>query len=184
MKKMLLFLICAVALAAGLVAGGSSSGTESNESDPSEGSTSIANPWSDVASAEDAAKGAGIDGFTVPSPDTELTVGPMAPWSFRCMEGLAQCDGYAGAAELTLRKGFKGDEKSISGDYNEYDHEWTTTVAGKEITCFGNTEGKATKSIWTVGDYSYCILAFAQGDDPLAFGLNEEDLATIAGAME
>ena len=52
------------------------------------GEAGVANPWSTVGSAEEAASGAGIEGFMVPE-GAEISLGEVAVNQFRCMEGLA-----------------------------------------------------------------------------------------------
>ena len=71
----------------------------------------------------------------------------------------------------------------VSLDDNKYANEWTQTVAGKEVKCFGNREGEATKTIWTAGDYSYAVLAYGAGGDD-DYGLSAEDVAIMVNAVK
>ena len=67
----------------------------------------IANPWSEVASAEEAAKGAGIDSFEV-AEDLGLDLGENFGRTYRCMEGIAEVQLEFPASALTIRKGNPG----------------------------------------------------------------------------
>ena len=150
------------------------------------GQAGMANPWSDVDSAEAAAEGAGIDGFTVPE-GLEISLGPVTVEQYRCMEGLAEARVPVAAVEMTIRKGTASaadvGEGDISGDYNEYQHNWTTTVGDVEVKCFGNREGEATKSVWASGDYLYSITAYGAGGDD-DFGLSADDLSALVAAIK
>lgn len=144
----------------------------------------MANPWSDVASAEEAAKVAGIDSFTVPGDDVNISLQTKFGWTFRAMKGIAQADGNVGAAEITIRKGTHDKSGDISGDYNAYAHSWTVDADGAQVKCSGNVEGATMKAIWTVGDYDYSIFVRGQGGESDNFGLNDDDLKAIVKATK
>ena len=140
-----------------------------------------------VASAEEAAKGAGLDKFVLPM-DAETDLGSVATskdWmNFRYMDGLAQADFPMAAADLVVRKGLSSiDNGDVSGDYMEYAYEWTQDVNGTEAKCWGNREGAAMKTIWTKGDYSYSITARGAGGED-DFGLTEGDVAIWVNGVE
>lgn len=150
------------------------------------GMAGMANPWSDVASAEEAAEGAGIDSFTVPE-GLEISLGTVKVEQYRCMEGLAEADVPIAAVEMTIRKGGSGvadaGEGDISGDYGEYKYNWKTTVGDVEVTCYGNREGEATKSVWASGDYLFSITAIGAGGDE-DFGLSADDLSALVSGIK
>lgn len=187
--KRVLVIASALALALALAGCGSASSSSSASASSaaassasagsagSEQSAGLANPWHEAASAKEAATGAGVGSFMVPEPDTALACGKVFPWTFRYMQDIAEADGSAGAATLCVRKGVGIQGGDVSGDYNEYAHNWTQDVYGVQVLCHGNVEGASTKTIWTAGGYSYCVLAFGQGDDRETFGLSEEDVA-------
>ena len=52
-----------------------------------------------------------------------------------------------------------------------------------EVTCFGNREGEATKTIWQSGDYYYSITAEGLGGDE-DFGLNADDLSSLINGIQ
>ena len=142
-------------------------------------SEQIANPWTDVATAEEAAKGAGLDGFSLEG--GEISLGPVEVTTYRYMDGIAEAAVEFPAVSMTVRKGTGSDD--ISGDYNEYANEWTQNIKGLEVTCYGNREGEATKTIWTSGDYSYSITAYGLGGDT-DYGLSADDLNTIINGLQ
>ena len=84
----------------------------------------LANPWTEVATAEEAADGAGVGYFLVPEENMETTGGQVNWFCFQYMEHIAEADGGIGSAELTVRKGLKQDGEDVSGDYTEYTFAW------------------------------------------------------------
>ena len=201
MKKSMiavLALACALALAlVGCSSGGSSSAASSSASDSSAAAseeaassaeassqTSIANPWSDVADIAAAVEGAGIDGFDVPE-GVEISLGEVKFNSFRCMDGLVEAVAEFPAVQMTLRKGLSSvaEDGDISGDYTEYANTWTQNIKGLEVTCFGNREGDATKTIWSVDDTCYSINVLGLGGDT-DYGLSPDDLNSLINAIQ
>ena len=160
--------------------------TESTEAESTaaaaEENTGLANPWSDVGSAEEAAKGAGIDSFVI-AEDPGLDLGELFERTYRCMDGIAEARLEYPASALTVRKGTIAEEGDISGDYTEYANTWTQDVNGIEVTCFGNREGDATKSIWTVDNMCFSIVAEGLGGDQ-DFGLNAERLTAMVNSIQ
>ena len=160
--------------------------TESTEAESTaaaaEENTGLANPWSDVGSAEEAAKGAGIDSFVI-AEDPGLDLGQLFERTYRCMDGIAEARLEFPASALTVRKGTIAEEGDISGDYTEYANTWTQDVNGIEVTCFGNREGDAAKSIWTVDNMYFSIVAEGLGGDQ-DFGLNAERLAAMVSSIQ
>ena len=75
------------------------------------------------------------------------------------------------------------EEGDISGDYTEYANTWTQDVNGIEVTCFGNREGDAAKSIWTVDNMYFSIVAEGLGGDQ-DFGLNAERLTAMVSSIQ
>ena len=144
----------------------------------------IANPWSDVNTLEEAAKGAGLDGFSIPE-GAEISLGEVKLSQARCMEGLAEVNIEYPAVEMTIRKGKASiaQDGDLSGDYNSYDNTWTQNIKGLEVTCFGNRKGEATKTIWQVDDTCYSITAFGLGGDT-DYGLSADDLNSLINGIQ
>ena len=135
---------------------------------PEKNETGMANPWSDVDSAEAAAEGAGLDTFMVPDGEAEISLGEVKVTQYRCMKGMAEAVVEFPAVEMTIRKGDKSGEMAegdISGDYSEYKYDWTQNIKGLEVKCFGNRDGEATKTIWSVDDMDYSITVQGLGGD-------------------
>lgn len=159
--------------------------------DASGSETGLANPWTDVNTAEAAAEGAGVGTFTLPSFDTELEGGEAGFLGYRYMDQLAEADGYVGAAELTIRKGVNDPDNSsgydaadVSGDYTAYEHEWDADADGITMKCFGNEDGRTMKAIWSADDYSYSIMIRGQGDVRETYGLSSDDIVKLAAAIK
>lgn len=184
MKKRLSILLIVVLSTFALVACGSQ-----QQEEPAEGSSGVANPWSEASSAEEAAEGAGLDMFSVEG--GEISLGKLEVSEYRYMDGIAEARIEFPASEITIRKG-RPDmatkennvaDGDISGDYGEYKYSWTQNIKGLEVNCFGNREGEATKTIWALEDSCWSIVAAGLGGDE-DFGLSADDLNSIINGMQ
>ena len=153
-------------------------------------STALANPWTDVKTAAEAAEGAGVGTFDLPENGTEIDGGRIDFTAFRYMDLLAEADGYAGAAELVVRKGVNRpdhevayDTADVSGDYTAYAHEWDMEAAGWQVKCFGNEKGRTMKAIWQSDNFSYSLMVRGQGDIHDTYGLVADDIAALVGSI-
>ncbi len=144
----------------------------------------IANPWSTTDTLEAAAEGAGIDGFMIPE-GAEIGPGEVKLSEARYMEGLAEAVVEFPAIQMTIRKGNASiaADGDISGDYNDYANTWTQNIKGLEVTCFGNREGEATKTIWQVEDTCYSITAYGLGGDT-DYGLSPDDINSLINGIQ
>jgi hypothetical protein len=151
---------------------------------PDDDNVGIANPWSTADSLGAAAEGAGLDGFSIPE-DAEISLGKVELTEARYMEGLAEAYVAFPAVDLTIRKGLSAlaEDGDISGDYNKYANTWTQNIKGLEVTCFGNREGDATKTIWTVDDTCYSITAYGMGGDT-DYGLSPDDINSLINGIQ
>ena len=142
------------------------------------------NPWSDAETAEAAAEGAGLSIFSVPE-GVSISLGKVPPATYRYMDGIAQATFEFPAVEMTIRKGKAeaAEGGDISGDYTNYANTWTQNIKGLNITCFGNREGEATKTIWQVGDNCWSIKVMGMGGDT-DYGLGANDLQSLIMAMQ
>ena len=191
-------LACALAFAlVGCSSGGASSAVSSSAGDESASASaaaseeaessaaaSLANPWSDVKDVAEAVAGAGLDLFDVPE-GVEISLGETNFSSFRCMDGLVEAVADFPAVQMTIRKGLSSvaEDGDISGDYTEYKNTWTQNIKGLEVTCFGNREGDATKTIWSVDDLCYSINVLGLGGDD-DYGLSPDDLNSLINAIQ
>ena len=191
-KRIFLSIILAAVMVSAMLAGCSSDGSAAPKEEPAateaedtvektgtadEENTGLANPWTDVGSSEEAAKGAGIDSFVI-AEDPVIDLGENFERTYRCMDGIAEARLEYPASALTVRKGTNAEDGDISGDYTEYAETWTQDVDGIEVTCFGNWEGDASKSIWNVDGMYYSIVAEGLGGED-DFGLNAERLTEM-----
>ena len=139
--------------------------------------------WTKASSAAEAAQGAGFEEFVLPDPDTQLQNGPTGAWTIKYEQARIEARGYSGAADLTVMKGVYAGNGDISGIDRSYPYEWTCDIDGMEVRCAGSTEGRASKTVWISGNYSYCILVHGQGDMYDTFGLGEDDIATLVSII-
>lgn len=166
----------------------SSSAAASSEATSSEAASSqsagMANPWQEAASAEEAAKGAGIESFALPE-GAIADLGEPFAITYRYMDGMAEARYEFPASAVTVRtaKIVEGDSFDISGDYNTYAHEWTENIGGVQVACAGNREGDSTKTYWGEGDVAHSLVAEGLGGD-VDFGLNTERLTVFVEAMK
>ena len=141
--------------------------------------------WTECATAEEAAQGAGLDSL-VDLNGTEISLGElgtMGSITYRYMDGVAQIFCPAAAVEMSVVKGVvPAGEGDVSFDSTDYAYNWTQDVDGQEVQCFGNREGEATKTIWTDGEYNYAVLAYGAGGDT-DYGLQAEDVAIMVNAV-
>ena len=141
--------------------------------------------WFETSTAEEAAKGAGLDKL-VDLNGTKTTLGvlgEMGEIKYRYMDGVAQIFCPAAAVEMSVVKGVvPSGNGDLSFDNNTYQFQWVQVVDGQEVTCSGNREGEATKTIWTDGTYNYAITAYGAGGDD-DFGLSAEDVETMVKAV-
>lgn len=147
------------------------------------GEAGLANPWQTADSLQEAAEGAGLDGFEIDA--TEISLGKLEPEEYRYMDGVVEVRIPVAAVDMTIRKGMASaaENGDISGDYNSYENEWTQNIKGLEVKCSGNREGEATKTIWMVDDTCYSITAYGAGGDD-DFGLSADDLSSLINGLQ
>lgn len=164
-------------------ASASASSAAASSAAASSQATGVANPWKSAASAEEAAKGAGIDSFALPE-GAIADLGEPFEITYRYMDGMAEARYEFGASAVTARtaKIAEGETFDISGDYNTYKHEWTETIANTPIACAGNREGDSTKTYWGESTVAHSLVAEGLGGDQ-DFGLNTERLTVFVEAM-
>ena len=157
----------------------------SNDVPEDEPMANMVNPWQTADSLAEATEGAGLDGFTIPE-GAEISLGTVTPDEYRYMDGMVDVRIPIAAVDMTIRKGKAEvlvEKDDISGDYGEYKYEWTQTIDGQEVKCFGNREGEATKTIWSSGEDYYALLARGAGGDD-DFGLSSDDLAVLVSGIK
>ena len=111
-------------------------------------------------------------------------LGTMGDVTYKYTDGAVRVSCPAAAVEMFVIKAEASTGNGdVSFDSTAYANEWTQDVDGQEVTCFGNREGEATKTIWTAGDYSYAVLAYGAGGDD-DYGLSAEDVAIMVNAVK
>lgn len=180
-KWIALIVVAVVASSLIALAGCSPSSSGSSESSSAAG---MANPWSEAASAEEAAAGAGIDSFALPEGEI-ADMGKPLEVTYRYMDGMAEAQYDFGASMVTVRtaKLAEGDSYDISGDYNSYTEEWTETISNMPIACAGNKKGESIKTYWGEEDVAHSIVAQGLGGDN-DFGLTVDRLTVFVEAMK
>ena len=136
----------------------------------------IANPWTDVKSAQEAGTGAGLDGFSVMDP-VNVAGMTMPVQSYTYMKGIAQATYEQDDKQLTIRKGTGLSAEELAGDYNEYAYTWKQNIKGLEVTCMGAEQGKAQHVEWALEKDGYAILCYAP--DGKEFSLDEGDVQSL-----
>ena len=171
MKKVNVYMLT-IALAATLGIVACAGQTANDPTEPAEtGSTEIApgfmgiaNPWSDLATLEEAEEVAGFE-MTVPD-----TVDGYKLAIYRAMDNdMLEVRYTAGDEEVNIRKSidaYDGDNSGVYGDYKKT----TAEVGGNTVTV--SSEGDlAYIATWTVDGYSYSVYASA--------GMKQADLLNI-----
>ena len=127
-------------------------GSNSGKIEPTDsGSVQIPNPF---ISCETIDKAAQLAGFEVALPQT-LPEGYTQNTILAIEKQMIEVN-YINddEQEMYIRKATGKDD--ISGDYNEYQQQSTTTVDGREVTLKGNDD-LVNVAIWQNGDYSFAI---------------------------
>ena len=137
--------------------------------------------WNKVDSADAAAQAIGLESFKVPDGVT-IGLGEVKADSFQYKEKVAMASIPFPAVQMYVMMG-TDESGDVSGDPAEYANTWTQDINGVEVTCFGNREGDATKTIWTTDGVSYAVMAYGLGGDT-DYGLSADDLNTVISAMQ
>jgi hypothetical protein len=184
MKKRIMSLLLVTAVILALVGCNAGNVAPTSETPADSENVGMANPWTAVDDAQSAADGAGVGYFVVP--ETGEQAGMLIYIEeFRYMEGIAEASGSVGAAELVIRKGLKQNTEDVSGDYHEYNYDWTfESQDGFVIKCYGNEEGKAMKTLWVSDNFSYSICVMGQGDESETYGLSDDEIKYLVEEVQ
>ena len=171
-KSLALVFVFVLALAlAGCASGGSSSSSDASSSE-----TEIANPWTEVDSAQAAAEGAGIESFEV-ADNLGLSDLEFASVSYRYMDGIAEADFDGGAFKVTVRKSTKYTGQELSGDYTEYPEQWVVMLKDLGINCQGYERDKASSLEWSRGRANYSVVFTGLGGENMA--ITDSDIIAL-----
>lgn len=136
-----------------------------------EDAAEIANPFTDYAAYGEAETAAGFS-FRVPE-----EIGGYDTVSYRVAGTLFEAVYSNGASSLTVRKAPGG--WNVSGDNNKYTVEVAETLAGVDVTCWGEEESLFL-AMWTAGGYSYSLSASESIDRTEFLGTVETVIALNA----
>lgn len=131
--------------------------------------TTIANPFQDCESLEDAAK---IAGFELSCPESVLESDSMLIQAIE--EDMIQVI-YDKNDEEVLRIRKSRSDDDITGDYNEYSEEVDQDINGISVHLKGENEKYSTVS-WNVDEYQYCILSSS--------GLSLDDISNLVNSIQ
>lgn len=166
----------ALALASGIALAGCSSGIQTTTSTDEDAGgmpkdlvvyDKVANPITEVGTAQEAAEGAGLDTFEVPDSVTVDGKTISSPKFMFIDTDIAEALYEGDDGRVVIRKGhpLKG-EDSIAGDYGTYEEHWILDADGREVTCNGHEEGKALLVEWKDADgVSFSIASYADDYD-------------------
>lgn len=152
---------------------GCSSGTKTQEvkkekkSEKTSETATIANPFEDCDSLEDAA---GIAGFELVCPESILDSDSKEIQAVK--DNMIQVI-YTKDGNEVLRIRKSNSTEDITGDYNEYSEEVDQDVNGVNVHCKGEN-GKYSTISWSLNDDQYCIL----GNN-----LSLEDITSIVNSI-
>ncbi|MBR2836159.1 MAG: hypothetical protein IKE43_10710 [Coriobacteriales bacterium] len=133
-------------------------------------------------SAQEAAEGAGFESFVAPG-DFDLSLGESSSAHYFYQDGLASGIFFYDELVVFIDKADLGSVDAITDtDDREFSLEWSQTISGFQIKCFGYDKESVCKATFTDGDYYYMIDAMASDDD-LESGLSIADLTAIINAL-
>ena len=133
----------------------------------------IPNPWTDCATADEAAQAAGFD---LAAPDA-ISGSSEKSYQVMCSDDgavISEIDYVNGDERAAyVRKAPGADD--ISGDYNNYAESETVDADGASVTMKG-TDGFVNFAVWTSGEYSYALHVTA--------GLSQSDMAALVSEIQ
>ena len=117
-------------------------------------SVSIANPWSDWKSLEEAETAVGFE-LGIPEKIADTYVADVfRTLNNELLEVIYRYEDY----EICVRKQ-KGEGEDISGDYNKYDTSAEDDFNGGKIVEYSNSNNSAVKQIISYNGYSWSLMA-------------------------
>ncbi len=129
--------------------------------------------WTEVASADEAAKGAGFEKFGVID---SFKIGDLEfkDPKFAYAGGVAQATYETPATMIYVRKG-EGSYSTPLSDRNldEFASRWFKVIEGTNITCYGVAKGAVTVATWSDGNTSYGLTFQGLGGDEMSMDADE-----------
>ena len=134
--------------------------------------------WTKVSSAKQAAKGAGLDYFSIPE-GAKISLGKIDRVTYMYHENEAQALVDFPASQVRIFK----EKDGGTDDLDDYKYTWTQNIKGLVVNCGGNREKEAMKTVWNVDGDSYEIKAVGLGGDD-DFGLSADDINSLINGIQ
>ena len=134
---------------------------------------SVSVKWTDAATAEDAAKGAGLTKFGVMD-TVKIGDNEFKDPTFSYSEGVAQAMYETGAVGLIVRKS-DAQHTSLLTDRkaSEFANTWTKSYEGLDVTLWGEGKDAATVVEWTDGNQNYGVTYQGLGGEEVTMQSSE-----------
>lgn len=129
--------------------------------------------WTEVATAEEAAKGAGIEKFDVID---EFRIGDLEykDPKFSYAGGVAQATYETPATMIYVRKGVGTYSTPLSDrNLDEFASRWFKVIEGSNISCYGVAKGAVTVATWSDGNTSYGLTFQGLGGEEMSMDADE-----------
>ena len=143
---------------------------------------SVSVKWTDAATAEDAAKGAGLTKFGVMD-SVKIGDNEFADPTFAYSDGVAQAVYETGAIGLIVRKS-DAQHASLVTDRtaSEFPNTWTKSYEGVDVTLWGQDKDAATVFQWTDGNQSYGVTYQGLGGEEVT--MQSSEVAAIVKGLK
>ena len=157
--------------------------SEASSSTSSSSQSSETVTWTKAKTAEEAAKGAGLETFGVPS---KIEAGQLEfkDPTFSYSGNVAQALYETAAAAVDVRKTDGKHEIPLSDrNKNEFAATWSDTFDGTSVTLYGASKGAATYMTWNDGTKAYGVTYQGLGGEEMSF-TNDEVKAIVKDVKE
>ena len=161
----------------------SASSASSSAKASSSASSSATIKWTSAKTADEAAKGAGIDLFAVPDSIVIADITFSAP-TFYYTEHVAQATyEVSGTAKLVVRKAEGAHTAPLTdSDKSSFAQSWKNNYEGFEVTCYGDKQGEASICLWNDGTKEYGVEIAGHGSNKVT--MDAEDVDDIVKAIK
>ena len=142
-----------------------------------ENAAAVSNPWSETEDLTEACEGAGID-FSEP---VEMAIPDgLTRRPYRYMEDMIETSYEGENDELTIRVSTGREGVDLSGDYNEYSHEWDENFKGLLAHCSG--DGEMINAALFDGPGAHFAVLYNTGEE--GRGLTADQLKSLVMCMQ
>ena len=146
------------------------------------GQSGSVNPWKAAQTAEETARGAGLDAFVAPE---RMQVGGSEydnP-AYSHTKSIAQVRYSHDSDTIQLHKsGTNAGKEGLAGDYNSYAETWSQDVDGIEVTCYGAEQEAAQLIVWQRDGGNYSLSLGFGGDT--ATTMTPDNVARIVSSIQ